>query len=407
MMPDKAEGIASMADLADAAGPISAREGELARPFASVAVHASFEAAAADWSRLERVAPASPYQRWAWLDAWMSTQGRAAGLTPFIVTAYDRAQAPVALLPLGLTTTGRLRRAVFLGGRETNYNMGLYDDRLRWTVADVGALLRQAGHRSVDLYAFINQPRAWEDFTNPAVGLGLTQPSPSSSHRAVLRRDAEAFFKTHQSTAGRKKLRAKATHLATLGTLEHRVARTSEEVQAVVAAHIRQKAAKMAAIGVAEPDVAAMTALFSRAAAWPDGPLELHALFCGPRIVATFGGLAHRTRFSGLLISYDLDPAYARSSPGELLLAAVIGQKCAEGFASFDLGIGEARYKDTYCPIEDELADSFLALTLAGRAASTTFAAALRLKSIIKRSPNAWASVQAIRRHAARLRRVG
>lgn len=406
MMRDRAEGTAWMAAPVDTAGPISARADERTLPFTTVAVHASLAAAASDWSRLERMARVSPYQRWAWVDAWMATDGRAAGLTPFIVTAYDRAQEPVAMLPLGITAAGGPRRAVFLGGRHTNYKMGLYDSRLRWTTADVDRLIRLAGRGAVDYYSFVNQPRAWGDFDNPAAGLGRTQASPSFSHRAVLQPDPEMVLRASQSAATRKKLRSKAASLATLGSVEHRVARTPQDVRAVLEAHLRQKAAKMATIGLAPPDVVALTAVFQRAAQ-PGGPLELHALFCGSRIVATFGGLAHDGRFSGVLISYDLDPAYARSSPGELLLVAVIRQKCAEGFVGFDLGIGEARYKDAYCPIEDPLVDSFVPLTLTGMVASEAHAAALRLKSLIKRSPRAWASVQALRRHAARLRRSG
>lgn len=374
-------------------------------PFATVAVHGSLAAAAADWSQLDAVARVSPYQRWAWLDAWMATEGAAAGLQPFIVTAYDASQRPIAMLPLGLSTTRGLRRAVFLGGRETNYNMGLFDPRLPWTTAALDGLLRHAGRGVVDLYAFVHQPKAWGAFGNPAAALGRSQPSPSSSHRAVLQRDADAFLKARQSSAARKKLRSKAHHLATLGPVEHRIARTPPEVRAVLEAHVRQKAAKMALIGVAPPDFDAVLTLFTRAAAQPGGPVELHALFCGERIVATFGGLAHAGRFSGLLISYDLDPAYARSSPGELLLVAVIRQKCAQGFEGFDLGVGEARYKAAYCPIEDPLVDSFLALTPAGAMASAAMAGVLRVKSVVKRSPRAWASVQTLRRHLARVRR--
>lgn len=405
MMGNRIGQLARTAALPDTAGPEQARAIGGDAPFAAVAVHGSLAAAAGDWSRLEAVARVSPYQRWAWLDAWMATEGRAAGLRPFIVTAYGGAQQPVALLPLGLGTTRGLRRAVFLGGRETNYNMGLFDPRLPWTAADLDRLLREAGRGAVDLYAFVHQPIAWGDFVNPAARLGRSQASPSSSHRAVLQRDGEAFLKAHQSAAARKKLRSKAAHLGALGTVAHRLARTPAEVRAVLEAHVRQKAAKMALIGVGAPDFAAITTLFTRAAGQPGGPLELHALYCGPRIVATFGGLAHAGRFSGLLISYDLDPAYARSSPGELLLVAVLRQKCAEGFDGFDLGVGEARYKDAYCPIEDPLVDSFLALTPAGAVASAAEAAALWLKSAVKRSPRAWASVQTLRRHLARLRR--
>ncbi len=394
------------------------REGEApagdAPPIIRVAVHTRMEEVVDIWDRLQARAVISPYQRRDWVLAWLETEGRRTGVTPMIVVAHDAAGEPIALLPFGVGRTGGLRRASFLGGRHTNYNMGLFDPRWTWTATQVTALLRRAGRAmpgGVDLYVLIHQPSSWAGFANPLAVLPHAQPSPSNGHRAILQPDGEAFLKAHQSSAARKKLRAKAGHLAVVGAVAHRVARTPAEVEAVVTAHIAQKQAKLAALGIAAPDAEALRELLLRACLPEQGdngpaPVELHALHCGDAIVATFGGLAHAGRFSGLLISYALDPAVARTSPGELLLAAVIKAKCAEGFDGLDLGVGEARYKDSYCPMVDPLTDSFLPLTFAGRLAMLADAALLRAKAAVKHSPRAWSAVGTLRKTFARWRGV-
>ena len=73
----------------------------------------------------------------------------------------------------------------------------------------------------------------------------------------------------------------------------------------------------------------------------------------------------------------------------ELLLAELIHRKCQEGIAVFDLGVGEARYKTSFCDDHDDLVDSFLPLTLKGRFFAQAAQARRALKRRIKRSPTA------------------
>jgi CelD/BcsL family acetyltransferase involved in cellulose biosynthesis len=115
--------------------------------------------------------------------------------------------------------------------------------------------------------------------------------------------------------------------------------------------------------------------------------LELHALALADRVVATFGALSAGDRLSGLFISYDADPEIARSSPGELMVRAVVREAIARGFATFDLGVGEARYKDDACEAEEALFDSAFAFTARGRVAALAFKLKQRAKRRIKRSP--------------------
>lgn len=380
--------------------------------FAEVAVFDSLEAAGALWDVLAAKAPVSPYQTRAWLRAWIETEGVAHRVRPFVVAALEAGGCPVAILPLGLCGRAGVRRASFLGGVHANYNMGLFDPAVAWSEADLRALLHQAARNAptrVDVFAFVNQPLDWRGLPNP-LALLPGQLSPSFCHSVPLRRDGEAFLRDHLSAAARKKMRSKRAQLEALGPVSHRIARSSPEIEATLAAHVSQKAAKLNAIGVESPGaLSAQARLLARAArdtAGAPAPLELHALYCGERIVATFGGLTHAGRVSGLVISHEGDPAIARFSPGELLLADIVRQKCAEGLDSFDLGVGEARYKQGFCPIDDPLVDSFVPVTARGRLFVAQDAVRLRIKRRIKQSAWAWAAARRARRWLGRLRRA-
>jgi CelD/BcsL family acetyltransferase involved in cellulose biosynthesis len=390
-------------DRALAAEPRRRAAPNSAAPCASVAVLDDLAAASAVWATLQQCAPASPYQTAAWLRCWLETEGAPLGVTPMIVVAYDDRQRATALLPFGIRKAGPVRVASFLGGRHSNYNMGLFAPGWVWSANDVEDLLRRAAAAlpgRLDVYALVNQPQAWNGAANPLALLDR-QPSPSSCHRAVLTPDPEAFLRVHQSAAARKKLRAKLKHLGAIGAVTHLTARTPAEVAAILDAHLAQKSARLAFLGASDVISPVLRTFLDRAAEpRPDGSalLELHGLLCGERIVATFGGLSHAGRFSGLLISYDAAPEIARNSPGELLLTEVIAAKCREGFSGFDLGIGEARYKESYCPIDDPLFDSFLPLTLGGRAFVLRESLRLMAKRSIKQSGWAWSAIQRFRR---------
>ena len=74
-------------------------------------------------------------------------------------------------------------------------------------------------------------------------------------------------------------------------------------------------------------------------------------------------------------------------SPGELIVHAVVRDAIARGFKTFDLGVGEARYKEDACEAEEELFDSAFAITPLGRVAALAFMAKQRAKRRIKHSP--------------------
>lgn len=358
---------------------------------ATVEIHRRAEPVLAAWAALETSAPCSVYQTRAWLLPWIETLGRKAGLQPLFVLARAPDGSPVALLCLGTRTTGPLRTATWLGGKDANVNLALLHAGVDWTADELRALLERAartcGREAPDLLVLPNQPASWGGRPNPMWGL-KHQPSPSFAHGTTLTRDAEALFAARLSKDARKKLRKKEARLAAaFGPVTHVVARATAERAAIIDAFLAQKIARFRDLGIASDLDAPEMRAFLDAASRDAGGLELHALKAGERIVAVFGGGAHAGHWSGMFNAFDADEEVARSSPGDLLLMRIVARLCAEGITRFDLGIGEARYKAALCDEAIALFDAFVPLTKRGHVIAHVLAARQRAKRAVKQSP--------------------
>lgn len=375
----------------------------VSRRFSTVAVHSDPKDALEDWSSLAAAATVTPYQRPGWVLPWIGAVGLPAGITPMIVVARDAGGLPVAVLPLGIERQGGLTTASFLGAKDSNFNMGVFRPGVTWTRAASEDLLRRAAEsagRRIDLFTLRNQPHGWQGVLNPLLALAR-QPSPSFAYKATLGADPEAFFHQRLSRENRKKLRQKMNRLRGMGTVDVIEARDAAEAAGVLDAFAAQRTARNAASGLPADDLPALRSFLDRTVGGT-GPISFFALRCDDRIVATLGGIRSGDRFSAMVMSFTADPDFARTSPGELLLAEVMRRCCEEGLSTFDLGIGEARYKETYCPEVEELFDSLVPVTAVGRLYARAESIRLLVKRSIKQSPRAWRLVQRLRRMRAR-----
>ena len=181
-------------------------------------------------------------------------------------------------------------------------------------------------------------------------------------------------------------MRKKLARLEAIAPVSHGRVVGREPLERALEAFHAQRRARTQALGVLDPYASAAARDFLGRLAH-EGVLELHALNHGERIIAVFGALAGANRLCGLFIAHDGDPEIARSSPGELMVHAIVADAIARGLAEFDLGVGEARYKDESCELVEPLFDSAFAVSLRGWLAARAFLAARRAKRFVKQSP--------------------
>jgi CelD/BcsL family acetyltransferase involved in cellulose biosynthesis len=361
---------------------------------AHVDVFGSLAKARTDWSELEAIAGTSPYQALAFAEAWFETVGAARRVSPYIVVARDAAGVPIALLPLARYRRGPFGVAEFLGAKDSNFNLGLFRPGCDWSSGALARLLAAAARVAdarVELYALLNQPRAWQGRANPLAALG-GRPSPSFGYKSELPVSFEAWRDARHSKAARKKLRKNAERLASMGVVRHEVAGDEAQGVRMLDAFIAQRREREQATGsVNAYESPAARAFLRRLAtqglAEKQAAMELHALTLDDRIIATFGALAGRDRLCGLVVAYNTDPEIARCGPGKLLAHEVVRSAIARGFATFDLGVGETRFKREFCEAPEVLFDTFVAVSALGRAAGAAYALQRRTKTAVKRSP--------------------
>ncbi|MCR4520472.1 MULTISPECIES: GNAT family N-acetyltransferase [Bosea] len=365
------------------------------RPWASIAIDTDIAGLAEIWRAFEATALVTPYQSYDWISTFVETIGTAHGMALRYALVRDADGELCALLPLTITGRSGFRFAEFIGGKHANYHMGLYAPAF---AAQLDAqlttlLLTEIGTAigGLDALAFVNQPVTWQDVGNPAALLAAG-PSPSRAYKlALIAGDGDATLKRSMSSHARKKLKNKHSRFRDFGPSMLTRATTPDEVARVIDAFLSQKAERFRAMGVPDPFAEPAMRAFLERGSLETGSgrpaIELYALDLGGRAVATYVGAIQGERFSGMATSFDMASETVKTSPGELLLAELIRLKAREGVAVFDLGVGEARYKTTFCDDHDDLVDSFLPLTLKGRLFARIARTKRELKRRIKRSP--------------------
>jgi CelD/BcsL family acetyltransferase involved in cellulose biosynthesis len=349
----------------------------------------------------------TPYQRHEFLKLWQRHVGTATGVTPFLVVGFNAQGTPLFLWPLGRRRFGGLQVAEFLGGKHANFNMGLWRRDVAETIeaGDLRAVLAElAGH--ADVLKLASQPLTWGGTTNPFALLPHLR-SANSGFSGALVSDYDALLRAHTNSATRKKMRKKERMLASYGTVRFALAKGDREIRHALDVFFKQKSARMRAQGLhdvfADPNVRRFieaAAITQRADGKP--LIELYSLSVDDMIVATMGGIVGGGRFCAMFNSITAGH-YAVESPGEQLIVHLVRHCCERGLQTFDLGIGEARYKDLFCSDAEPLFDSYLPLSTAGWLAAGSYRSAATLKRAIKQQAVLWRLVQAMRRLRARV----
>lgn len=341
------------------------------------------------WRELQGSAFRTPYQSFDWAAAWYHQAPADVQEQPLIVVVRtQKTNQPVLVLPLSTFRFGPWRVGRFMGGRHSNFNMGIYRSDVVTALSEAVLcdVLTAAGRMArLDAFAFANQPLYWAGVANPLAALG-GQASPSFGYKTRLAENAEAFFQDRLSSNARRKLRQKERGLGEHGEVRFAMAETSEQAEFVLDAFLKQKEEWFRHRGIPDSFAGNGTRAFLlEAATRGERPVELYALYCGDDVAATYGGTVHGGRFCGMFTS--MNEAFSRYSPGDLMLMSLIRHCHERGLREFDLGVGEAAYKTTYCPDEETLFDLAVPVTLSGRAASSAWRLLRNMKRWAKHNP--------------------
>jgi CelD/BcsL family acetyltransferase involved in cellulose biosynthesis len=361
------------------------------------------------WRAFEIEGVCSPYQRFDWARSFASAFAADEGFSLQVLVLRQDDGRPMLLLPLALHRQHGLTIASLIGGKQANYHLPVFARGMGPQIArDLPDALRNVARSlRIDAYAFENVPLVWGEERNPLL-LGVTRPGPNEAYELELRGSPDTLLNRIGSSESRRKLRKKEKALAQLGELTWRLARSPDDIEAVLDCFFHQKSQRFRALGIHDPfkDEASRrfirSACFSRPDAGPPA-IELYGLWFGKRIIATFGGAVDRQRLSCMINSFDASPNVARYSPGSILLTKVIRAQHDLGRSVIDLGVGGARYKTEVCDRTIELRDVFVPITPKGWIYVTLGTRLSAIKRFVKQTPWAWEAVRLARAARARL----
>jgi CelD/BcsL family acetyltransferase involved in cellulose biosynthesis len=343
------------------------------------------------WRGLAATGHATPYQDFDFCRAYVQHVDAPTGGTAALVVLRSPEGVPLGLVPLVIHRKGPFGVASFIGGKHANFNMPLFARGAERCAPELyrAALIAAGRSAGIDVFCLHAQPIQWEGFDNPFAAFS-NFASPSQGYKLALAADADALLKRRLSKDTRRKTRQKEQRLAGMGELSYRRPETADERRAVLERFLALKAERFARQGIADPFSGADVRAFLAAGLMPaDGSapfIELHTLDLSGRAIAIFGAVVAGGRFSGLFTAFDSDPEIARSSPGDILLMHMIRHCCERGLATFDLGVGEAHYKDKICDATEPLVETFIPVTLAGQVIALACIGKQRAKAAIKQS---------------------
>lgn len=374
---------------------------------AGITLYESFEAAEPVWRAFEARAAGTAFQSFDWLSIWYRHVGRDLGVEPAIAVV-TRAGEPLMLAPLGIERRFGLRRLVWLGGRLADYKGPLlapdFEARLDGGFAALWRRIRRALPRH-DLVMLDSQPVSLgtpsAPAANPFAALS-SSPAPDAAYVFDLPSSFDEFSQRYRAET-RRIDRSKFRKLEAAGEVTFRFAETAEERVAMAEDILARKGAQLAAQGISsifgEEDY---LAAWRDLAALPEERklLEVAEL----RLDGTFlsGSVAHVWRGRSTLMVHTYDPEMLpKLSPGRLHLLKLLQSSIERGIDTYDLSVGYAAYKESFCDTPMEMRNTIAGTSLAGMGAAAAIRTGLAAKRRIKSDPRLMRLVQKVRARLA------
>lgn len=334
-----------------------------------VHIYRSFDTALeAIWRRLQDDCDHHIFQSYEWLAHWQRTVGQhSCGIEPIIAVVSD-SRRPLALFPFGIRKAGGVRVLEFLGGGQSDYNAPLAmhevstpdQFRVLWNmvldklpVHDVRYFARMPQQLGGSRNPFLD--------TAPLICEGLAYAAVLPDSWGEFRRGLPSKFQKDNARMIRR--------LSEMGQFEFVVAKTASEFSNIVEAMFDQKERRYKETGARNILADINTRAFYRElgeSVSGDVKVHLSALMLNGEILATHLGAFDQNRFYYLFPTFAGE-AWAKFSPGRLLLENLVQWAIANRLQTFDFTIGGEAYKEIWCDSEMPLYRVVEPLTFRGQ----------------------------------------
>jgi CelD/BcsL family acetyltransferase involved in cellulose biosynthesis len=327
--------------------------------------------AAADWPSIadDRDLRMYVFQSREFLDIWLDTIGKASGIEPYFVVVQDADGRPVLYLPLTIETKFNVRLLRFMDCGVADYNAPIVaadrtlsgrDFHDVW--AEILALL--------PCFDVIDLKKIAGDVAgavNPLAYLDCT-PFGDSGHGIALTRMRDQTDTRRAVVRLRRKLQTHAKGLSRIGEPRFIVNPPAAEAARVAERLLELKRRKYQRTSTPDFLTAPGVERFYREMMSPGrlGTIShLSALTIGDTVASAHLGFIGRGRFHYIFPAYDTE--FGRYRVGHLLMEHLIDQSIAQDFDTFDLGIGDASYKNKWATHHLAVYNHERAVTAAGR----------------------------------------
>jgi CelD/BcsL family acetyltransferase involved in cellulose biosynthesis len=345
--------------------------GRVARTPFKVELLAGGNLAAADWPSIadDRDLRMYIYQSKEFLDIWLDTIGKASRIEPYLIVVRDGAGRPVLYLPLAIETKFNVRLLRFMDCGVADYNAPivaagrtLSRQEFHEVWAEVLALL--PGFDVIDLKKIANDVAG---AVNPLTYLDCT-PFGESGHAIVLNRLRDQIDTRRTVVRLRRKLQSHAKGLNRIGEARFIDNPAAAEAARVAERLLELKRRKYQRTSTPDFLTAPGVERFYREMMSPGrlGKIShLSALTVGDTVASAHLGFIGRGRFYYVFPAYDTE--FGRYRVGHLLLQHLIDQSVTQDFDTFDLGVGDASYKNKWATHHVAMHSHERAATAAGR----------------------------------------
>ena len=285
-----------------------------------------------------------------------------------LLVVRDDGGEPVLYLPLAIETKFNIRMLRFMDCGVADYNAPILKAGLSLSREEFRSLWKQAltmlpGFDVIELTKIAGDVSG---AVNPLTYLDCT--AHGEDGHALLLKGADAAAVGDPSISLRRKLDREYRKIGELGALEFIVNPTGELARLVTEKLFALKRRKYVQTKI--PDFLAMPGVadFYRhvvSAKWLGKIGHLSALLLDNAVISAHIGYIGRDNFYYILPAYDA--AYARYRPGHLLLRELVDRSAQQGNETFDFGVGDEAYKQTWANRRLPLYDHERAMTAAGQ----------------------------------------